>query len=94
MPKRFAFLSVLLLVSSTVAIAEDLAAARLFATEIEAKKHCPADIVVWVNTLTGVYHFQGMRWYGNTTSGAYACQKEANQAGYHFPVFCRYCSRG
>ena len=71
------------------ALAED---ALLFATEITAQKHCPADVVVWVNTATGIYHFKGMRWYGNTTSGAYVCQKEGNQAGYRLPVFCRYCS--
>jgi len=56
--------------------------AQLFGTEIEAQKHCPADIVVWVNTPTGIYHFKGMRWYGNTRSGAYICQKEGDQAGY------------
>lgn len=65
---------------------------RLFTTEIAAKKHCPVDIVVWVNTATGIYHFKGMRWYGNTTNGAYVCQKEGNEVGYHLPIFCRYCS--
>jgi hypothetical protein len=68
-------------------------APELFATEIGAQKHCPADIVVWVNTLTGIYHFKGMRWYGNTKSGAYVCKKEGDQAGYRLPVFCRYCAR-
>ena len=66
---------------------------QLFATEIEAQRHCPADIVVWINTSTGIYHFKGMRWYGNTKRGAYICQKEGDQAGYHLPIFCRYCSR-
>ncbi len=61
------------------ALAESL---QLFTTEIEAQKHCPADIVVWVNTPTGIYHFRGMRWYGNTKNGAYVCQKEGNLAGY------------
>lgn len=58
------------------------ASAQLFTTEVEAQKHCPADVVVWVNTPTGIYHFKGMRWYGNTKSGAFVCQKEGNQAGY------------
>lgn len=65
---------------------------QLFATEIQAQKHCPADIVVWVDTSTDIYHFKGMRWYGNTKSGAYVCQKEADRAGYRLPIFCRYCS--
>ena len=51
-------------------------APELFPTEIGAQKHCPADIVVWVNTLTGIYHFKGMRWYGNTKSGAYVCKRK------------------
>jgi hypothetical protein len=55
---------------------------QLFPTETEAQKHCPADIVVWVNTPTGIYHFKGMRWYGNTKNGAYICQKEGDSAGY------------
>jgi hypothetical protein len=55
---------------------------QLFPTETEAQKHCPADIVVWVNTPTGIYHFKGMRWYGNTKNGAYICRKEGDGAGY------------
>ena len=55
---------------------------QLFAAETEAQKHCPADVVVWVNTPTGIYHLKGMRWYGNTNHGAYVCEKEGDQAGY------------
>jgi hypothetical protein len=65
---------------------------KLFSTEIEARKYCQADIVVWLNTATGIYHFKGMRWYGNTTSGAFACKKEVDRAGFRLSVFCRYCS--
>ena len=54
---------------------------QLFSSEPEAQKHCPADVVVWVNTPTGIYHFKGMRWYGNTLHGAYVCKKEADRAG-------------
>ena len=71
------------------ALAEDV---PLFETEIAAQKHCPDDTVVWADTATGIYHFKGMRWYGNTKSGAYVCRKKANQSGYRLPVFCRYCS--
>ena len=53
----------------------------LFPTEQEAQKHCQADTVVWLNLPTGVYHFKGQRWYANTKSGAFVCQKEADQAG-------------
>jgi hypothetical protein len=55
--------------------------AAQFQGEQEAQKHCPQDTVVWVNTKTGVYHFKGQRWYGNTIEGAYECRTEANGEG-------------
>jgi hypothetical protein len=72
------------------ALADDL---LLFPTELKARQHCDsADIVVWLNTATGIYHLKGMRWYGNTTSGAFICRKDGDRAGYRLSVFCRYCS--
>jgi hypothetical protein len=55
--------------------------ASQFQIEQEAQQHCPQDTVVWVNTQTGVYHFKGQRWYGNTKTGAYECRTEANSEG-------------
>src|ERR1700736_1851713 len=54
---------------------------QLFASESAAQAHCPKDQVVWLNTNSGIYHEKGMRWYGNTKSGAYVCRKEADAAG-------------
>jgi hypothetical protein len=54
---------------------------QLFATESAAQKHCPRDVVVWLNTNSGIYHEKGMRWYGNTKAGAYVCRSEADAAG-------------
>lgn len=71
----------ILLSTSMVALAFE-SSVQLFAGEAEAQKHCPTDVVVWVNTPTGIYHLKGMRWYGNTNRGAYVCQKEGDQAGY------------
>jgi hypothetical protein len=66
---------------------------QLFPTELKAKQHCdPSDLVVWLNTETGIYHLKGMRWYGNTASGAFICRRDGNRAGYRLSVFCRYCS--
>ncbi len=53
----------------------------MFATQQQAQQHCPNDVVVWLNIPTGIYHMQGMRWYGATKSGAYVCEKEADRAG-------------
>ena len=61
--------------------AQSLNAAPKFATELEAQRHCPGDIVVWVNAKTGVYHFRGQRWYGNTKEGYFECRSEADREG-------------
>jgi hypothetical protein len=72
------------------AFAENL---QLFPSVLKARQHCgSSDIVVWLNTATGIYHLKGMRWYGNTTSGAFICRKDGDRAGYRLSVFCRYCS--
>jgi len=55
--------------------------ATQFQSEQKARQHCPNDTVVWVNTKTGVYHFKGQRWYGNTKEGAYECRNDANVEG-------------
>ncbi len=54
---------------------------QLFENESAAQRHCPRDVIVWLNTNSGIYHEKGMRWYGNTKAGAYVCRKEADTAG-------------
>lgn len=56
-------------------------ALQYFTTESAAQAHCPRDVVVWLNTLSGIYHLKGQRWYGRTKHGAYVCEKEADRAG-------------
>ena len=52
-----------------------------YATEVQAAEHCRRDVVVWLNTATGVYHYAGTHWYGNTKSGAYMCEKDSVDDG-------------
>jgi hypothetical protein len=58
-----------------------VAAQTLYSSQDAAQAHCTNDTVVWLNTRSDVYHFQGERWYGNTEEGAYVCEKEADTAG-------------
>jgi hypothetical protein len=37
---------------------------------------------VWVNTATGVYHYPGTRWFGNTKQGKLMSEKDAIAQGY------------
>lgn len=53
----------------------------LFNTEGQAQDHCPNDVVVWLNTPTGIWHTKGARWYGRTKHGAYVCRREAATEG-------------
>src|SRR6266852_63799 len=64
-----AFLVVAFLVSAPMVALALEGNVQLFNIESEAQKHCPADVVVWLNSPSGIYHFKGMRWYGNTNRG-------------------------
>ena len=55
--------------------------ANEFSTEAQAKTRCPADTVVWVNLKSRVYHFSGTRFYGETKSGAYMCERDSLSEG-------------
>ena len=57
------------------------AAAGGFTSDAQAKAHCPADTVVWVNTKSRVYHFAGTHNYGTTKQGDYMCEADAKAAG-------------
>ncbi len=42
---------------------------------------CPGDRPVWVNTRSGVYHYQGERYYGSTKEGKFECESQAKREG-------------
>jgi hypothetical protein len=75
---RTALIVAVVVLAPAVALAQGLS---LFQTEAAAQVHCPADVVVWLNLPSGIYHFKGMRWYGRTEHGAYVCEREADRAG-------------
>lgn len=54
-----------------------------FATEAAARQSCPSDTVVWANSSSKTLHMSGDRYYGKTKRGAFMCQRQAMQDGYH-----------
>lgn len=47
-----------------------------------AARPAPARGMVWVNTATKVYHYEGDQWYGKTKDGKYMTEQDAIKAGY------------
>jgi hypothetical protein len=42
---------------------------------------CPGDQIVWVNTNSGIYHYQGERYFGSTQQGKFICERDAQREG-------------
>ena len=61
---------------------QTLAQTARFQFDQEAKDHCPADTVVWVNRRSPLYNLADERWYGRTTGGSFVCKNDAEKAGY------------
>jgi len=55
--------------------------ANEFASEGQAKAHCPGDTVVWANLSSKIYHYSGHKDYGTTKRGAYMCERDTAAAG-------------
>lgn len=55
--------------------------ANQFASEAQAKSHCPGRLVVWVNLQSQIFHFSGYKNYGTTKEGAYMCEADATAEG-------------
>ncbi len=53
-----------------------------FTTAAQAKARCPFDLVVWVNTKSSIYHYEGAHRYANTQHGAYMCEADAKGTGH------------
>jgi hypothetical protein len=53
-----------------------------FRYESQAQRHCPADVVVWLDLHKGIYYSQRQRRYGRGFTGSFVCRKEVRAGGY------------
>jgi len=53
-----------------------------FRYESQAQRHCPADVVVWLDLGKGIYYSKRQRRYGRGFTGSFVCRQEARSSGY------------
>ena len=53
-----------------------------FRNESQAKRHCPADVIVWLDLGKGTYYSKRQRRYGRGFTGSFVCRGEARSNGY------------
>lgn len=67
--------------TSSVPATAGPAGTNQFASEGQAKAHCPGDTVVWANLSSKIYHYSGHKDYGTTKRGAYMCERDTAAVG-------------
>jgi len=53
-----------------------------FRNESQAQRHCPADVVVWLDLGKGTYYTKRQRRYGRGYTASFVCREEARGSGY------------
>jgi len=53
-----------------------------FRYELQAQRHCPADVVVWLDLGRGIYYSKRQRQYGRGFTASFVCREEARSNGY------------
>jgi hypothetical protein len=78
--------AILLLLASSLT---NVAALQLapFRYESQAQRHCPDDIVVWLDFRKGVYYSKRQRSYARGFNGSVVCRNEARSSGYRRSLF-------
>jgi hypothetical protein len=74
-----------MLTASIIACGADIAFANPltpFRYESQAQRHCPADVVVWLDLGKGIYYSKPQRRYGRGLTGSFVCRAEARSNGY------------
>jgi len=74
-----------MLTASLLACGADSAVANPltpFRYESQAQRHCPADVVVWLDLGRGIYYSSRQRRYGRGFTASFVCREQARSNGY------------
>jgi hypothetical protein len=58
-----------------------------FRYEAQARQHCPADTVVWLEFRKRTYYSKGQKRYARGLDGSFVCRSEARASGYRRSLF-------
>ena len=56
----------------------------------QAQRHCPGDVVLWLDFRKGIYYSKRQRRYVSGFTGSFVCREEARGSGYR----CSACGSG
>lgn len=57
-----------------------------FRYSAQAQRHCPDDVVVWLDFGKERYYLKRQKRYGQGSTGSYVCEKEARASGFRRSV--------
>ena len=82
---RFRLRAAGVIAASVIAYSADNAFANPltpFRYEAQAQRHCPADVVVWLDLGKGIYYSKTQRQFGRGFTGSFVCREQARSNGY------------
>jgi hypothetical protein len=73
----------------TTILATDASALVLtpFRYEDQAQRHCPDDVVIWLDLQKRRYYSADQKLYGHGFHGSFVCRKEAQRSRYRRSLF-------
>ena len=74
--------TVLLVLNSWAMHAASAQVLTPFRHESQAQRHCPNDVVVWLDFKRERYYTKGQKRYASGFAGSFACRNEARNGGY------------
>jgi hypothetical protein len=77
---RAAYLSTALIIAAAGTARVATTPLTPFRYEAQAQRHCPHDVVVWLDFKKEIYYSKKQRRYGQGSTGSFVCQREARSS--------------